>query len=205
MPPEALIPYADHPAFLSAMAEWRAVAQPQPVCALAVRYAVARLLQHWGCAPDRAWGVGLARPIADCLVGHGAVRDALPATASASDVTGIEADGPARQSDSAAVSAVRALLDDTRYIVVELGDGSLIRSSGGDLSTRHLAVLSGQGRLPPCGPAGALWLAGVPLDWRALRADGQERRRVPLPTYPFTKTRHWLTPGASLFPAELRD
>jgi phthiocerol/phenolphthiocerol synthesis type-I polyketide synthase E len=37
--------------------------------------------------------------------------------------------------------------------------------------------------------AGRLWLSGVTLDWRALH-DGDAPRRVPLPTYPFERTRH---------------
>ena len=36
--------------------------------------------------------------------------------------------------------------------------------------------------------AGALWQAGVPLDWAAIRA-GERLRRVPLPTYPFERRR----------------
>jgi len=40
--------------------------------------------------------------------------------------------------------------------------------------------------------AGArLWLAGVDLDWRALH-DGDARRRLPLPTYPFERRRCWV-------------
>ncbi|SAI07982.1 polyketide synthase [Bordetella ansorpii] len=36
----------------------------------------------------------------------------------------------------------------------------------------------------------ALWQAGVPVDWRACRANGG--RMVPLPTYPFQRKRHWV-------------
>ncbi|MEU5943044.1 beta-ketoacyl synthase N-terminal-like domain-containing protein [Micromonospora sp. NPDC047548] len=36
---------------------------------------------------------------------------------------------------------------------------------------------------------GRLWLAGVPLPWR-----NGPRRRVPLPTYPFDRRRHWVEP-----------
>ena len=39
--------------------------------------------------------------------------------------------------------------------------------------------------------AGRLWLDGAPLDRAALFA-GQRRRRIPLPTYPFTRVRYWL-------------
>jgi NAD(P)-dependent dehydrogenase (short-subunit alcohol dehydrogenase family)/acyl carrier protein len=41
---------------------------------------------------------------------------------------------------------------------------------------------------------GRLWLAGVPLDWAGYHA-WEERRRVPLPTYPFTPQRHWIVPA----------
>jgi acyl transferase domain-containing protein len=40
---------------------------------------------------------------------------------------------------------------------------------------------------------GRLWLGGVPVDWAAYHA-GETRRRVPLPTYPFERKRHWIEP-----------
>jgi amino acid adenylation domain-containing protein len=41
---------------------------------------------------------------------------------------------------------------------------------------------------------GRLWLAGGRLDWGAFHA-GLQRRRVPLPGYPFRKRRHWIEAG----------
>jgi len=38
---------------------------------------------------------------------------------------------------------------------------------------------------------GKLWVAGVPLDWPNLEPEGC---RVPLPTYPFERERHWVEP-----------
>lgn len=38
---------------------------------------------------------------------------------------------------------------------------------------------------------GRLWLAGAPIDWQALHA-GEQRRRVPPPTYPFELQRYWI-------------
>ena len=35
------------------------------------------------------------------------------------------------------------------------------------------------------------WLRGVPVDWAAYHAGGR-RHRVPLPTYPFQRKRHWI-------------
>jgi acyl transferase domain-containing protein len=48
--------------------------------------------------------------------------------------------------------------------------------------------------------AGQLWLAGVEIDWRALHS-GAVRRRVPLPTYPFERKRHWIEPYRVAGPA----
>ncbi|MEO5343781.1 MAG: phosphopantetheine-binding protein [Gammaproteobacteria bacterium SHHR-1] len=42
---------------------------------------------------------------------------------------------------------------------------------------------------------GKLWLAGVPIDWAAVVGD-RPWRRVPLPSYPFAKTRYWIDPPA---------
>jgi acyl transferase domain-containing protein len=39
---------------------------------------------------------------------------------------------------------------------------------------------------------GQLWLAGVPLDWAAFHAE-TGRHRVGLPTYPFERTRYWIS------------
>ncbi|MEJ0094335.1 MAG: amino acid adenylation domain-containing protein [Methylocella sp.] len=39
--------------------------------------------------------------------------------------------------------------------------------------------------------AAQLWCAGVSIDWRGVHA-GARRRRTPLPTYPFERTRHWI-------------
>jgi amino acid adenylation domain-containing protein len=42
--------------------------------------------------------------------------------------------------------------------------------------------------------AGALWVRGVPLNWREMH--GQGVRRCPLPTYPFERKRYWIDPPA---------
>jgi acyl transferase domain-containing protein len=47
--------------------------------------------------------------------------------------------------------------------------------------------------------AGQLWLAGVEIDWRALHGEAP-RRRVPVPTYPFERKRHWIEPYRSASP-----
>jgi acyl transferase domain-containing protein len=48
-------------------------------------------------------------------------------------------------------------------------------------------------RAAVAGALGRLWLAGVAPDWRAFWA-GERRTRVPLPSYPFERTRFWIDP-----------
>src|SRR5262249_48891372 len=42
---------------------------------------------------------------------------------------------------------------------------------------------------------GRVWLAGIEPDWAALHG-GDKRRRIPLPTSPFERQRHWVDPPA---------
>ena len=41
---------------------------------------------------------------------------------------------------------------------------------------------------------GGLWLAGTRVDWQAFH-QGSKRRRVPLPSYPFERSRYWIDPN----------
>jgi len=47
--------------------------------------------------------------------------------------------------------------------------------------------------------AGQLWVAGVDVDWRAFHGETTPRR-VPVPTYPFERKRHWIEPYRSATP-----
>ena len=47
---------------------------------------------------------------------------------------------------------------------------------------------------------GRLWLAGSALDWQAYHA-GEALRRIPLPTYPFERRKHWIEPKKTAAPA----
>ncbi len=54
---------------------------------------------------------------------------------------------------------------------------------------------------------GQLWAAGVSLDWDAFY-ENERRYRIPLPTYPFQRQRHWIEPdmaGLELSAAGLED
>lgn len=41
---------------------------------------------------------------------------------------------------------------------------------------------------------GALWSAGLTVNWEGMHAHGGASRRIPLPTYPFERERYWLEP-----------
>jgi acyl transferase domain-containing protein len=45
--------------------------------------------------------------------------------------------------------------------------------------------------------AGRMWTLGTPIDWGAVHAD-ERLGRVPLPTYPFERKRHWVEPRRAL-------
>jgi phthiocerol/phenolphthiocerol synthesis type-I polyketide synthase E len=95
---------------------------------------------------------------------------------------------------------VRLLLQQPDRVFLETGPGwtlsTLVRAHHDPVPDRPVVA-----SLPPDtaeGSAGAavvgalsrLWLAGVEVDWAGFAAPGR-RRRVPLPTYPFDRRRHW--------------
>ena len=51
---------------------------------------------------------------------------------------------------------------------------------------------------------GKLWLAGVEIKWENVH-HGQQRRKVPLPTYPFERQRYWLEPVVSRRTTEAKN
>jgi phthiocerol/phenolphthiocerol synthesis type-I polyketide synthase E len=90
-------------------------------------------------------------------------------------------------------------------VLIEVGPGRAISALVG----RHPAATAEHVAIPSMHRAageeaalavalGRVWTAGVTVDWAAVHA-GESRRRVPLPTYPFQRRRHWVE--APAFPA----
>jgi amino acid adenylation domain-containing protein/FkbM family methyltransferase len=123
-------------------------------------------------------------------------------------VTALEATDPAywvrHMSETVRFSAGLAeLLKGSDDILLEVGPGrslsTLVRQH--QVIARERVVISSM-RRPREGQsdlsvwlnaAGLLWLAGKRLDWSALYA-GEQRARIPLPTYPFERRRYWVEP-----------
>jgi amino acid adenylation domain-containing protein len=96
---------------------------------------------------------------------------------------------------------VGQLLDDPGRVLLEVGPGETLgtfarrheRADAGRVIVRSLprADRPDDSALTVLEAAGALWTAGVEVDWPALRAA---RRRIPLPTYPFDRTEYRVLP-----------
>ncbi len=93
------------------------------------------------------------------------------------------------------------LFDDPERVLLEVGPGQtlagLVRQHPGRSATQAVVTslsLSQDGSADARAAlmaAGRLWLAGAELDWSALHGVAR-RGRVPLPTYPFERKRHWV-------------
>jgi acyl transferase domain-containing protein/acyl carrier protein len=96
------------------------------------------------------------------------------------------------------------LVKDQRNIMLEIGPGQTLCTLLRQQPDRPAAQISVPSLRPPqerqsdtafaLTALGKLWLAGVEVDWRAFHR-GDQRRRVPLPTYPFERQRYWIEPA----------
>jgi acyl transferase domain-containing protein len=98
-------------------------------------------------------------------------------------------------------AGLSTLAQDPGRILLEVGPGQTLS----DFARRHprtaaehvvLASLSGarDAELASLLRAlGQLWLAGLPVSWCRLYS-GEQRQRLPLPTYPFERQPHWVAP-----------
>src|SRR5262245_28232938 len=114
------------------------------------------------------------------MIGHGVgqpVAACLAGTVSLDDALGLVA----TENISVPTSTDEILPEEPGRIFLELGPG---RGASASLA-RALQTL------------GQLWLAGFTIDWTSFAA-GEQRRRVPLPGYPFERQRYWIdVPGTS--------
>ena len=98
---------------------------------------------------------------------------------------------------------VVSLLDDPALVLLEAGPGQTLGALAGQQPGAALDAVMLASLRPPKGEqsevefllktAGRLWSVGVEIDWSGFYS-GQQRRRVPLPTYPFERRRYWIDP-----------
>lgn len=105
--------------------------------------------------------------------------------------------------------AVGHLLDNyPNPVLIEVGPGQTLTHLVHQVAAgRHVVTFAGlPGRDDDAKPRQTLlaaavgaWCAGSRVNWNAL-TEGRAGRRVPLPTYPFARTRHWLDTSVSSSP-----
>ncbi|HET8844803.1 MAG TPA: type I polyketide synthase, partial [Ktedonobacteraceae bacterium] len=110
---------------------------------------------------------------------------------------------------------LQTVMQEERQILLEVGPGTSLSTLARQIKGEGQQVFSS---LPHpheqqsdeaflLGTLGRLWLAGAQVDWEQFHGQ-QRRQRLPLPTYPFERKRHWITleadntrrdrPGSSL-------
>ena len=157
------------PAFRAAAQECYDILPDSRPDQFVTQYALARLWQDWGIAPDAVVGRGTGELVARCLAGEVLLATALAV------VTGTHI-GPV-ESMAGSVPVLPAPQPGQLTLGIDL-------PADGDAATAFAAVLD---------TAGRLWSAGVPVVWSRLHRD-TARRRVPLPTYPFERGHHIVYP-----------
>jgi acyl transferase domain-containing protein len=123
-------------------------------------------------------------------------------------ITAEQATSPAywgEHSDSPmnALQGIETLLQEKQQVILEIGQGWSLGSAVKQLSASRgesddcifSTLLEQNGSQPDIqallSTLGKLWLNGVQVNWSAFY-ENEQRLRVPLPTYPFERQRHWI-------------
>ena len=103
---------------------------------------------------------------------------------------------------------IGTLLQDSSNVFLEVGPGRTLSSltrmhpdfskPGRSLSTLRHPQEDTNDTCFLLTSIGQLWLEGVPMDWELIFGDEQPFR-IPLPTYPFERQRHWIEAGKTVY------
>jgi amino acid adenylation domain-containing protein len=172
----------------AAPAEAAPAEQPLPELALfAFEYALAQTWRAWGLRPQALFGEGAGEYVAACLAGALPLEDALGLIVA----RGVQ---PGRFA-----AALTPPPRDPARLLFEVG------AAGSADELRRRLFPEGAAAVVSCLPSsaaagdtsgpvsvlGRLWLGGAAVDWAAYHA-GEQRHRLPLPTYPFERRRYWV-------------
>ncbi|MFI9203130.1 type I polyketide synthase [Streptomyces sp. NPDC053048] len=202
--------YRELRAFREAVDGWAATlgVDPAPLvaegaahaaAAFVVPYALARVCREWGVRPAAVVGSGTGRIVAGCLAGVFGPDDApalvtgrTTATAYAEPEVPVSlGDGwlqPHLAADPATWTRPGPAAEDRQSTAALLKDAGLVplrfdlSGDGGRPATQTLLDIVGRA-----------WTHGADVDWPAWYTPSR-RRRVPLPTYPYERARHWVDP-----------
>ncbi|MGV4926432.1 beta-ketoacyl synthase [Streptomyces sp. BHT-5-2] len=198
---------------LTADAEAAADPEPERVARFTVAYALARTLMDWGVAPTSVTGRGPgalvaasvagALPLADALRiadaaarGGDPLREAVRGAAwGTSELPWTHAVTGARVSpgEAADPGLWTELLERTPSQPAD-APTLLTGSAGADRLVLEIGPgRTGNARAALLDAVGWAWRGGATIDWDRLHT-GPDRRRVPLPTYPFERRTHLVRP-----------
>ncbi|XYH92806.1 type I polyketide synthase [Sorangium sp. So ce1128] len=165
-------------------------AQVKGLSVFALEYALARLWSHWGVSPAAAFGQGAGAHVAACVSGRCSLADALSLLA--------EGELTARAAEPVE-DALAGLLEGPEGVFLEVGVGTRLMTRVQEhprRAGRHLAVATlpegvetGSALASTLAAAGRLWQLGAPIHWARLH-EGERRKRVVLPAYPFERKRY---------------
>ncbi|WP_344040830.1 non-ribosomal peptide synthetase/type I polyketide synthase [Saccharothrix xinjiangensis] len=185
---------------------------PPEAVAEAERSLAARGVEHRRLAADRAFHTSAVDPVLDALGRQAAALGWKPLSLPVhSGVGAVLAEGTVPGPDHVRAhtrstadfrGSVDGLVADGCTTFVELGPSGVLSALGRQWpGTTWLPLLRrGGGSVVP--GLAALFCHGVEVDWAALAPGGG---RVPLPTYPFRPTRHWIDPVPAADPVPVVD
>ncbi|MCP5008607.1 MAG: SDR family NAD(P)-dependent oxidoreductase, partial [Aestuariibacter sp.] len=87
-------------------------------------------------------------------------------------------------------SAIETITQTAQYLLLTLGQAV------DDVAAQYPSLGDGDAQAHLLQTVGALWQAGVDVNWHGFYA-AEERRRVVLPTYPFQRQRYWIEPDGT--------
>ncbi|MBH5338030.1 type I polyketide synthase [Streptomyces pactum] len=167
------------------------------VAAFVTGYALAQTCRAAGVRPAAVCGRGVGRLVAGCLAGVLGLGQAL--TVLAGGAMGTPADGelPVAVGGDGHWLTPGEAADPATWTGPDGGDEEAIAALLTKEGLTRLELTPAPGGAAPARRAllealGRAWTLGADLDWPVW--FGTEHRRVPLPTYPYERKRHWVDP-----------